>query len=85
MGLETGSPDIYVDLGLFGEQKVTINFDYQPFEHQTHDYPGCDESITITSLKWEGKEYIGYISEDHLRDIEIDLLEYNYGDEEVDG
>ena len=33
------------------ETDVIIEFDYQPEEKQTHDYPGCPAEVTITKIK----------------------------------
>ena len=35
----------------FIEIEVEIDFDYQPFEWATLEYPGCSESIEINEVK----------------------------------
>lgn len=51
------------------ELDVAIEFDYQPPEPMTHDYPGCDAEIDITSVTFKKIELI-----DSLSDQEIDGL-----------
>lgn len=36
-----------LDCGAIGEWRVTVGYDYQPFERATSVYPGCDEDATI--------------------------------------
>ena len=44
------------------EIAVDIEYDIQPFEKMTHDYPGCDASCEITS-----------VADSATGDIEFDL------------
>lgn len=36
------------------QENMVVEFDYQPAERQTLEYPGCDESIDITSVTING-------------------------------
>ena len=33
------------------EFEVIVHYDYQPKEEPTLEYPGCEESVTITNVK----------------------------------
>lgn len=35
--------------GFDEEIQIEVEYDYQPFEHMTRDYPGCPEEATIFS------------------------------------
>jgi len=43
------------------EIDVTVHFDYQPEEEETHNYPGCDSEVTINAV---------YVGGDEEKDIE---------------
>jgi len=42
---------------------LDVSFDWQPYEAMTHDYPGCDESIEISSVKSGSVELLDLITE----------------------
>jgi len=44
------------DCGILGELEFEVEYDYQPAERNTYNYPGCDEEITITGVKLAGKD-----------------------------
>lgn len=35
--------------GINGNWLMRIEFDFQPYERATFDYPGCDQEITVTA------------------------------------
>lgn len=55
---------------VFLETPYWIDYDHQPFERQTHNYPGCQESITINDVEIADdlKEYISEKYEDQIID-----------------
>ena len=38
------------EMALFEEFNLLVNYDYQPMERATREYPGCDESVTVESV-----------------------------------
>ena len=44
---------------------LVIEFDYQPAERQTRDYPGCDADVEITAVYANGQD-ISYWVEAHM-------------------
>lgn len=58
-----------LDFGAIGEQTVDVEFDYQPAERMTRDYPGCEAEVTITSVKWRGLELINDLSSDTIESL----------------
>jgi hypothetical protein len=47
--------------------KFKVNFDYEPAEAQTHDYPGCQEAVVINEV-WD-------FEGDRLKDWAFNLIE----------
>jgi len=52
-----------------------VEFDYQPKEAETLNYPGCNESIDITGVTMQGVEIGEIIAPYWLGRIEEDLME----------
>jgi len=55
------------------EHEAIVYFDYQPYEAQERNYPGCDAEISINSIEFNNqmidldsfdKETIDYIEQD---------------------
>ena len=38
------------------EFEIEVEFDYQPYEQMTLEYPGCDESVEICGVTKDGHE-----------------------------
>ena len=49
--------------------ELDIEFDYQPAERQTRDYPGSDEEIEIYEIK-----HCGYCMLELLKDQENEII-----------
>ena len=54
--------------------ELEIEFDYQPEEKQTWDYPGCGESFEITSIKINDIDVMELL-EEQIESIEEALVE----------
>ena len=52
-----------------------VEFDYQPKEAETLNYPGCNESIDITGVKVQNVEVGEFISSYWLGRIQEELME----------
>ncbi len=65
---------INIDFGFVGELGCLIAFDYQPKERATLEEPGCDESIEITSIQYNGIELRGLFNEAELEELEERVL-----------
>jgi hypothetical protein len=52
-----------------------VEFDYQPKEAETLNYPGCNESIEVTCVKMQNVEVGEIISTYWLGRIEEELME----------
>lgn len=54
-----------------------VEFDFQPEEAQTHDYPGCPAEITITCIECKGVDFTEFFSQygtdKEIRDIYNDF------------
>ena len=62
-----------LDCGELGELDLVVEYDYQPPERMTRDYPGCGESITVTGCTLVGKD-VDWLFGCVLQDSE-DLME----------
>ncbi len=51
------------------ELDVDIEFDYQPEEPQTRDYPGCEADVDITSVTFKGVELRDALSKTQLNEL----------------
>ena len=54
--------------------ELEIEYDYQPEEKQTWDYPGCGESFEITSIKINDIDVMELL-EEQIESIEEALVE----------
>lgn len=43
--------------------ELEIEFYYQPYEPATREYPGCDESVEVTSVIFNGTDIMDFILE----------------------
>ena len=50
--------------GFLGDLDVLVSFDYSPPEEQTRTYPGCDASIDITGVNYNGVEILEGVEAD---------------------
>lgn len=57
------------------EIEVWVDYDYQPAESQTWDYPGCSAECYPTSVKHGHIEIIDYLSEEMIIEIGEKILE----------
>lgn len=49
-----------------GENRYRVDFDYQPPERQTRDYPGCEANIDINEITPDADEHDQEIILDRL-------------------
>lgn len=68
--------DAILDLGEIGEQTVTVEFDYQPAERQTHDDQGCPAEVTITAVTWICIDIRDDLSKDTISQLEQEAFKY---------
>lgn len=43
--------------------ELDVEFDYQPYEPSTYEYPGCAESVEITAVFFNGTDITDIILE----------------------
>jgi len=53
----------------YDEIKLEVEFDYQPAEPQTRDYPGCAEEIDLIQVMHENTDILPMLSEDAIEKI----------------
>jgi hypothetical protein len=46
--------EYYLTIGPLEEVEAIVEYDYQPKERQTYNYPGCDEAIDVCGVKIKG-------------------------------
>jgi len=64
------------EMALFEEFNLLVNYDYQPFEQATREYPGCDEAVTVTSVVMGEKlEIMHLLTDVQIEDFESRILE----------
>ena len=62
---------------------VTINFDYQPVEPETLEYPGCDDDTTINSILTEcGTDILSALCCEVMTDAYEKVKEYTTGSDD---
>lgn len=66
---------VIVDFGQLGEQECECSFEYEPAQRQTWDEPGCDETIDIRSITWNGIQILPMLSAHEIESIEQTILE----------
>ena len=56
--------------------ELEVEFDFQPYEPSTSEYPGCPEEIMITSVIFNGTDITDFIWEfGDIEEIETLVLE----------
>ena len=50
--------------------ELLVAYDWQPYERQTYDYPGCDACVDIYSVKSGGVEIYDTLTPQELAMIE---------------
>lgn len=50
--------------------ELSVSYDWQPYERQTHDYPGCDACVDIYSVKSGSVEIFDSLTPQDLAIIE---------------
>jgi len=59
------------------ERELDIQFDLQPEEPMTHEYPGCPAEITITEVEYNSKEMSDILARYAILyniDVEVDMV-----------
>lgn len=56
------------DCGILGEVEFEVDYDFQPAERQTYNYPGCEADIQISSVKLIGIDGINSTVGKYLQD-----------------
>lgn len=74
--------DVFIDLGIMGEQEVTVEFTYQPAERQTRDEPGSDAEYDILGVYLDGKDIGKSFDRDSFKHIEELLEELRFDSED---
>ena len=46
--------EYYLTIGPLEEVEAIVEYDYQPKERQTYNYPGCDEAIDVCGVTIKG-------------------------------
>lgn len=65
------------------ELEIEVDFDFEPAERMTHDYPGCDAQVTINEVTVAGKEIC--LTKDEEERIVEEIMDYiEYANEEND-
>lgn len=57
------------------EINAVVKFDYSPAEPRSFDDPGCDEEVTINSIKVSGQEVPNWLFDLIYADMEAAVLE----------
>jgi hypothetical protein len=74
-------------MGVWGERKVTLEYDYQPRERMTDTYPGCPESVEITDASFlsNGQPYNCFriIPPEQMDSLRLEILEHEAGKREL--
>jgi hypothetical protein len=58
-----------------------VEYDYQPKEAQTPDYPGCNENVELTEVKLyssdkkSSSDFLAILSETFLDALQLKILE----------
>lgn len=60
----------YADIGIEDVVDVEVEFDFQPEERMTRDYPGCPAYIEIISVIRGGVDITAFIDETEIQQIE---------------
>lgn len=54
---------------------VMVSFYYQPYEKQTHNYPGCVAEVFIESVFLERRDFLDILSDETIKSLEIECHE----------
>ena len=57
-----------------GNITLELEVDYQPFEEQEHNYPGCEESVDTTGVSYLGNDVTELLAELGVDWSELDEL-----------
>ena len=74
-------PASNVDI-VFENTQVSVDYDFQPAERKTRNYPGCEAEFDITGIFIEGENWIDYLKDSAISDIKesaISQIESEYG------
>jgi hypothetical protein len=65
---------------------LVIEFDYQPGEEMTRDYPGCEADVEITAIYANGMDMIYWMEEhmDFFREKCFEYIAYEQENAELD-
>jgi len=58
------------------EIKVEIDYDTSPAEPQTHNYPGCDATLELTSVLHNGIEIIDTLAPSALSELKEQCISH---------
>ena len=58
------------------EIPITVEFDYQPPERRTMNYPGCAECAEITRVAFSGLDISSALGEVAVDQLRMEALEY---------
>ena len=61
---------------------VVVEYDYQPRERMTLEYPGCSEGVEVESVEVNGKEILEELSKKCLDELEEKCLDDIHDQEE---
>lgn len=53
----------------FEETRLTVDFDYQPAEPMTHDYPGCAEEVELIAVWHHDEDILPMLNDDAIEKI----------------
>ena len=59
----------------FGEQTYVVGFEYEPAERETHDEPGCSESITVCEVWCRGVDISDILGSERCEELAGDVSE----------
>ena len=59
------------------DEIVVVHFDYQPAERETLEYPGCDASVDITWVTFEGEPWdiTAVLHDEYIAALEVECME----------
>ena len=57
-----------------GDELVEAEYDYQPMEQATLEYPGCDAGASLTSAKLNDVEILQELSQECIERMEEECL-----------
>lgn len=65
------------------ELEIEVDFDFEPAERMTRDYPGCDAQVTINEVLAAGKEIC--LTKDEEERMVEEIMDYiKFANEEND-